>query len=128
VAQVSTIDPFFRLLCVDDNLELLQALRRGFGAYGFEVVTAKHGVDALMQFQAYSGNFSTILTDVNMPTMDGIALVKCLRALGYRGQILIMSGGLTVSDGRAYQDYAVSGFLSKPFEISMVATMLMQAD
>lgn len=121
-------DPFFRLLCVDDNPALLQALKLGFGAYGFEVVTALHGFDALMRFQAHNGNFAAILTDTNMPNMNGVVLVKYLRVLGYRGPILVMSGGLTVSDGRAYQDYAVSGFLSKPFEISMVATMLMQAD
>jgi DNA-binding NtrC family response regulator len=124
--MASLNDPFFRLLCVDDNIELLQALRRGFGAYGFEVVTAVHGFDALMKFHAHDGNFGAILTDTVMPQMNGIALVKYLRVLGYRGQILVMSGGLTISDGQAYQDYAVSGFLSKPFEIGMVATMLMQ--
>ena len=107
---------------------LLQTLAVGFTAYGFEVVTASHGIDALMQFQAHDGNFAAILTDNDMPKMNGPALVKNLRALDYRGRILVMSGRLTASDGRAYQDYAVSGFLSKPFEISMVATMLMQAD
>ena len=126
MALVSKNDPFFRLLCVDDNPIMLQALVLGFKAYGFEVVTALHGVDALIRFQAFAGNFAAILTDNDMPTMNGLALVKYLRALGYRGQILVMSGRLTVSDGRAYQELEVTGFLSKPFEISMVATMLMQ--
>jgi DNA-binding response OmpR family regulator len=124
--MASLDNPFFRLLCVDDNPMMLQALTLGFRAYGFEVVTASHGIDALMQFQAHAGNFGAVLTDDDMPTMNGVGLVKHLRALGYRGQILVMSGRLTVSGGRAYQDYAISGFLHKPFEISMVATMLMQ--
>jgi CheY-like chemotaxis protein len=121
-------DPFFRILCVDDNPSMLQALTLGFGVYGFEVVTANHGLDALMQFQAHAGNFGTILTDNDMPKMNGPEFVKAVRALDYRGRILVMSGRLTVSDGRAYQDFEVSGFLHKPFEIGMVATMLMQAD
>jgi two-component system chemotaxis response regulator CheY len=117
---------FFRLLCVDDNSALLQTLALGFRAYGFDVITASHGVDALMQFKAHHGNFEAVLTDMEMPNMDGVGLVKHLRALGYRGRILVMSGRMSVEDGRAYQDLEVSGFLHKPFEISMVATMLMQ--
>jgi hypothetical protein len=39
-----------------------------------------------------------------------------------------MSGGLSASEFRCYLGYAVSGFLHKPFEISMVTTMLLQAD
>ena len=117
-----------RILLVDDNPMLLQTLGVGFTAHDFEVVTASHGIDALMQFQAHDGNFAAILTDNDMPNMNGSAFVKSVRALGYRGRVLVMSGRLTGSDCRAYQDLEVSGFLSKPFEISMVATMLMQAN
>ena len=120
--------PFSRILLVDDNPMLLQTLAVGFRSYGFEVVMASNGIEALMQFQAHAGNFAAILTDNDMPKMDGSTLVKNLRALDYRGRILVMSGRLTVSDGRAYQDLEVSGFLSKPFEIDMVATKLMHAD
>jgi DNA-binding response OmpR family regulator len=119
---------FFRLLCVDDNPALLQALALGFRAHGFEVVTASHGIDALTQFQAHAGNFAAILTDNDMPHMSGPAFVKMVRSLGYRGRILVMSGRLTVADGRAYQDLGVNGFLHKPFEIGMVATLLLYTD
>ena len=121
-------DPFFRLLCVDDNPMLLQMLAVGFRSYGFDVVTAAHGIDALKQFQAHAGKFGAVLTDHSMPKMDGSTLIKNLRALDYRGRILVMSGRLTASDGLAYQDLGVGGFLSKPFEIGMAAAMLMQAD
>ena len=114
------------ILLVDDNPMLLQTLALGFRAHGFEVVTASHGIDALMQFQAHGGNFAAILTDNDMPKMDGPTLVKNLRVHDYRGRILVMSGRLTVSDAHAYQDLEVSVFLSKPFEIDMVATMLIQ--
>jgi DNA-binding response OmpR family regulator len=121
-------DSFFRLLCVDDNAMLLQTLAMGFRSYGFDVVTAAHGIDALIQFQAHDGKFGAVLTDHDMPKMNGPALVKKLRALDYRGRILVMSGRITAADGLAYQDLKVSGFLSKPFEIDMMATMLLQSD
>ena len=125
---MSKDNPLFRLLCVDDNASLLQTLAMGFRVYGFEVITASHGIDALMQFEAHSGDFVAVLTDTDMPGMNGPALVKSLRALDYRGQILVMSGHWTTVNHRAYEDLAVNGFLQKPFEISMVAAMLMQAD
>jgi CheY-like chemotaxis protein len=112
-------DPFFRILCVDDSAEMLQALKLGFGVYGFEVVTASHGIDALMQFQANAGTFGTILTDVDMPEMNGLEFIRKVRALGYKGRILVMSGRLSASDLLPYQDCAVSGFLSKPFQVSI---------
>ncbi len=121
-------DPFFRLLCVDDNPMLLHSLKLGFHAYGFEVVTASHGIDALTQFQDHGGNFGAVLTDNDMPKMNGVALVKHLRALGYRGQVLIMSGCMTEMDRHAYYNLEVSGFLHKPFDVGMVATLLMQTD
>jgi two-component system chemotaxis response regulator CheY len=121
-------DPFFRILCVDDNAALLQTLALGFRAYGFEVVTASQGIDALMQFRANNGNFATILSDVDMPQMNGLEFIKQVRTLGYKGRVLVMSGRLSASECQAYQDLEVSGFLSKPFEISMVATLLLQAD
>ena len=120
--------PLPRILCVDDDPTFLQALALGFKAYHFEVVTASNGIDALMQFQAHAGNFAAILTDNDMPKMNGSTLVKNLRALGYRGRVLVMSGRLSASDCQAYQDYAISGFFHKPFEVSMVSTMLLQAD
>lgn len=117
--------PLLRLLCVDDNAALLQTLALGFRAYGFEVITASNGIDALMQFEAHAGNFVAVLTDTDMPSMNGPVLVKNLRALDYRGGILVMSGHWTASNHRAYEDLAVNGFLQKPFDISMVAAMLM---
>jgi CheY-like chemotaxis protein len=119
-------DPFFRILCVDDNPTILQAMKMGFGAYGFEVITASHGLEALVQFQANAGNFALILTDNSMPKMNGLELVKAVRTLDFKGRIFIMSENLSISDCRVYRDYKVNGFLSKPFEISVVATMLLQ--
>ncbi len=44
----------YRILCVDDNPSFLATLKLGLQASGFEVLTASHGVDALMQYKANS--------------------------------------------------------------------------
>ena len=119
-------DPFFRILCVDDDPAMRQLVKLGFGVYGFEVIAASNGIEALMQFQANGGNFALILTENAMPKMNGLELVKSVRAHDFKGRILVMSENLSTSDCRAYRGYKVNGFLSKPFEIIEVATMLLQ--
>lgn len=111
-----TDDSFFRVLYVDDNSLLHQPMKMGLGAYGFEVMTACHGIDALMQFKMHKGRFGTVITDHDMPQMNGLELARCLRNLGYAGRIVVVSGRLRVEDLHAYQEFAITGFLHKPFE------------
>jgi two-component system, chemotaxis family, chemotaxis protein CheY len=127
-SQTSQNDPFFRILCVDDNPSLQWALKMGLRAYGFEVITASHRIDALMQYKANAGNFGTIVTDNDMPQMNGLEFVRSLRKIGFKGRIVVMSGHFKPEDLRAYQAHAISGFFHKPFEMNLLATMLLQAN
>jgi CheY-like chemotaxis protein len=119
---------FRRILCVEDNTLLQQVLKIGLGHYGFEVVTACHGLDALMQYKTQAGRLGAIITDHDMPNMNGIEFVRSVRELGYRGRIVAMSGRLKKEDLWAYHKHAISGFFSKPFEVAMLAAMLLQTD
>ena len=119
---------FARILCVDDNPSLLQTLKMSLEPYGVEVITASQGMDALVQYQARAREFSAIVTDHDMPQMNGLEFVHCVREMGFKGRIVVMSGRLNEEDLRAYHDYAVSGFFHKPFEMSLLATMLLHAD
>ena len=92
--------------------------------YGFEVVAASHGVDALMQFRGCEGRFGSIIANHDMPVLNGLSLVRAVREMGYTGKIVVMSGRLSVAELYLYAPYAISGFFSKPFEISMLAAML----
>jgi CheY-like chemotaxis protein len=121
-------DTFFRVLCVEDNPMFQQMLKIALGTYGFEVITASHGVDALMQYKAHDGKFATIISDSDMPEMDGLALVRSLREMGYKGRIVIMSGRLTAKELKEYEPHAISGFFHKPFDVAMLAAMLLQDD
>lgn len=126
-ADQSTYDSFFRVLCVESDPLMQQLLTLGFGKYGLEVITAEHGIAAMMQFQAESGDFGAILINYDTPKLNGVDFAKWVRTLGFKGRIIIASACLSVSDLRAYQDCEISGILSRPFELSMVATLLLQA-
>jgi CheY-like chemotaxis protein len=116
----------FRILCVEDNPSLQGTLKMGLGKYGFEVVTASDGRDALVQYQAHGGNFGAIVTDNDMPQMNGLEFVRSVRKIGFKGRIVVMSGNFKPEDLRAYHDHAISGFFHKSFEMDLLATMLLQ--
>jgi CheY-like chemotaxis protein len=121
-------DPFFRILCVEDNPVLQGVWKTGLEKYGFEVFTASDGMDALTQYKTHGGDFGAILTDNDMPSMNGLEFVRSVREMGFKGRIVVMSGHLKPKDIRVYQAHAVSGFFHKSFEMDLLATMLLQAD
>lgn len=60
--------------------------------------------------------------------MSGLALARTLRKRAFLGRIVVMSGNLKAEDLRAYQDFDIGGFFHKPFEISLLAAMLLSGD
>jgi DNA-binding response OmpR family regulator len=114
-----------RILCVEDDRSVLRALVLGLEARHFEVVPAVHGGYALDKFHSYAGKFDAVLTDHDIPQVNGLTLVKYLRALDFKGRVVVMSGRFTAADYRAYQDFAVSGFFQKPFDISLLVELLL---
>jgi two-component system cell cycle sensor histidine kinase/response regulator CckA len=113
-----------RILVVDDDPSMLTLLKAGLSRWGFEVHTACQGVDAMMQFRAKADDITAIVTDIDMPRMGGLEFVRAVRDAGFHGRIIVMSGRMTPDELRAFQGYRVSGFFSKPFDISVLATML----
>jgi two-component system chemotaxis response regulator CheY len=67
------------IMTVDDSASLRQMVSVVLRGGGYAVIEAKDGLDALAQLQARE--LSLILTDINMPRMDGIELTRQLRAM-----------------------------------------------
>ena len=103
------------ILTVDDSVSIREMVSFTLKSAGFSVVEAADGADGLEQAKARSVNL--VLTDQNMPRMDGISLVKALRELPqYRTTPILMltteSGDAMKSQGRAA---GATGWLVKPF-------------
>lgn len=117
--------PYARILCVENDSPVLQTVAEGLKAYPFEVVSAANAGHALSRFFSSLKKFDVVLTDHHMPGMNGLQLVRSLRTMGFKGRVLVMSGNLTASDYRAYQDFSVSVFFQKPFDIGLLAERLL---
>lgn len=103
------------ILAVDDSASMRQMVSFTLKGAGYEVVEAVDGVQALNT--ARTRKFNLVITDVNMPNMDGISLIKELRALpNYKFTPLLMltteSSPEKKQQGKAA---GATGWIVKPF-------------
>jgi two-component system capsular synthesis sensor histidine kinase RcsC len=87
-----------RALLVDDDVAAVQLLRAGLEEVGIEVLVASDGVAALRQLVDHLLYLDLLVTDLNMPNLDGTTLVRIIRAEGGETELAILVIAATVSD------------------------------
>lgn len=112
------------ILAVDDSPSMRDMVRIALSAAGFQVAQAADGEEALALARGRA--FDLVLSDVNMPRMDGIALIRALRAeAAYRHTpILMLTTESSPERKREGKDAGATGWIVKPFDPALlVATM-----
>lgn len=114
------------VMVVDDSLTVRKITSRMLTREGFEVVTAKDGVDALQQLQDTRPDL--ILSDIEMPRMDGFELLRNIRAdEGLRGIPIIMITSRTADKHRAHAiELGVNEYLGKPYQEDQLLALIRQ--
>lgn len=102
------------ILIAEDEASVRSFAVRSLKTRGFTVIEAGSGLEAIEQIQSYDGTVDLILSDIDMPEMDGATMHKKLRELGIQTRIIFTSG---YSDGLIAKDIPSEdyGFLSKPY-------------
>lgn len=105
-----------RILVVDDSVSIRQMVEMTLKSAGYDITTAQDGQEALDKCQGQSFDF--VLTDQNMPRMDGFTLVKSLRGLGsYARTPIVMLTTEAGDDMKAKGKAAgATGWMVKPFD------------
>jgi two-component system response regulator MprA len=111
-----------RVLIVDDEPAVRDALQRSLAFEGYATATAVDGVDALAKLEAYAPD--AIVLDVLMPRMDGLTTARRLRAAGERVPILMLTARDTVGDRVSGLDAGADDYLVKPFELDELLARL----
>lgn len=104
-----------RLLVVDDEPALRDALRRSLEFEGYRVGTASDGLAALAEHQREP--YDAVLLDVMMPRLDGLTTCRRLRAAGDHVPILMLTARDAVGDRVSGLDAGADDYLVKPFEL-----------
>lgn len=104
------------ILTVDDSPSIRVALNIALSSAGYTVAEAANGAEGIEKAQA--GAFDLIITDLNMPVMDGLTMIEELRRMpGQTGVPIVF---LTTESDAALKDRAkaagATGWLTKPFD------------
>ncbi|MFD7018828.1 response regulator transcription factor [Streptomyces sp. NPDC059161] len=104
-----------RILIVDDEPAVREALQRSLAFEGYGTEVAVDGLDALAKAEAYQPEL--IVLDIQMPRMDGLTAARRLRAAGSTTPILMLTARDTVGDRVTGLDAGADDYLVKPFEL-----------
>lgn len=112
------------ILAVDDSKSIRDMVAFTLEPHGYRVVQACDGQDGLTKF--LSGRFSLVVTDLNMPVMNGIDMIQKLRAEpAGAGVPIVMLTTETSPEMKAKGKAAgATGWLSKPFDAEMLISII----
>ena len=102
-----------RLLLIEDYAPLRKSVAKGLREAGFAVDTTGDGEEGL--WQATSGEYDAIILDIMLPGMDGLTVLKKLRAKGRRTHVLLLTARDTLADKIRGLDLGADDYLVKPF-------------
>jgi two-component system, OmpR family, response regulator MprA len=111
-----------RILVVEDDRAVREALRRALTLGGYEVQTAEDGEQAIEMVVRNVPD--AVVLDIGLPGIDGLEVCRRLRLLGNRVAILILTAREQVSDRIDGLDAGADDYLVKPFDVEEVKARL----
>ena len=101
-----------KLLLIDDERPILETLGLSISSEGYEVFTAENGKEGLKIFDREG--IKLILTDIKMPVMDGIEVLKKIKESGKEAEVIVITGHGDMDSAIAALRYGASDFITKP--------------
>ena len=103
-----------KLLIVEDELDMLSALKKGFIKKGFVVDTAEDGDEG--SYLAQINNYDVIVLDLNLPGKDGLEILEEIRNRSKLHKVIILSARSSVPEKILGLDMGANDYLAKPFD------------
>ncbi|MEM7448793.1 MAG: EAL domain-containing protein [Myxococcota bacterium] len=114
-----------KVLLVDDEPALLRSYRRTLEQEGFVVETAEDGLSAVRCFQ--SGSFHAVVSDISMPGMDGMQLLREVRQHDLDVPVVLITGAPSVETAIGALDYGALRYFVKPVDSAQLSRTCAQA-
>ncbi|MDD8019051.1 MAG: ATP-binding protein, partial [Bacteroidota bacterium] len=112
------------VLVVDDELSILQITQETLEAFGYTVITARDGTEAIAQYVQHQHLCTAVITDIMMPVMDGIATARALLKIEPKVKIIVTSGMDVQRQIIELKMLGIESFLDKPFSAEQLLAML----
>ena len=108
-------------LLIDDEPMVTDICEMMLKKLGFRVLKANSGKEGIRIFEANKDNIDLIISDFNMPGMNGQEVVDHLRVIDHSVKVLLSSGGLSVPHEEDAIVRGFDGFLQKPYSIEILS-------
>lgn len=114
-----------KILVVDDELFTLQITKEILEIQGYSVLTATDGAEATAIYaSSEKGLIPLVITDMNMPLMDGSSTIRALRRLDPNLKIIVSSGLLADVNSAGLAGLDIQGYLTKPYTADQLLVMV----
>ena len=107
-----------KVLVIDDDQKILDLIRKVLKKYEFDLFTASNGDQGVELFK--KENPCVVLSDINMPDMSGIEILKIIKYISPITQVIVISGVGTTTDVIEALRLGASDYLVKPFNIDLL--------
>lgn len=114
-----------QLLCVDDDDDFRKTMVSRFARRGFQVSDSAGVNDALRQLQ--DRQFDVVVSDMAMPGLSGLDLLQRVKELSPECEVILLTGAATVETAVQAMKLGAYDFLSKPFSLSELETLIQKA-
>jgi two-component system, cell cycle sensor histidine kinase and response regulator CckA len=115
------------ILCVDDEQNILQVTQMILEQKGYKVLTAHDGPEAVAIFAREMNSISAVLTDIGLPFMDGVTLIRSLKKLKPSMPFIASTGQTEHSKAKQLEELGVSALLHKPYDTQKLLETLRSA-
>jgi len=114
-----------KLLIIDDEPPILEMLEMSLASEGYEVSTAENGVEGLVVFKEQKPKL--VLTDIKMPGMDGIEVLKQIKTLDSEAEVIVITGHGDMDSAISAIRNGASDFITKPIRDEILMLSLERA-
>ncbi|MFQ4140924.1 response regulator [Chlorogloeopsis sp. ULAP02] len=103
------------ILVVDDEDSIRDITKTSLETYNYKAITASDGIEAIALYAEHQDKISVVLTDMLMPSMDGLTTIRTLQKINPNVKVIAVSGLASADKVNAATDIGVKAFLSKPY-------------
>jgi DNA-binding NtrC family response regulator len=114
-----------KILVIDDEDIVLISCQRALGAEGYEVKIVKSGVEGLKAIE--NEGFDVVLTDLKMPDVDGIEVLRIIKEIKPSVEVIIMTGYQTVETAVKAIKLGAYDYIEKPFTPEQISSVVKNA-
>ena len=103
-----------RLLIIEDEISILEALQKGLKKEGYAVDIVSDGNEAMEYLELNS--YDLVVLDINLPGIDGLSILRNLRKEDIDTRVIIISANREIEDRIKGLDLGANDYLVKPFD------------